>query len=61
MVIVAVIDFKTDAPPMGNVQIHNIPRTWSRCGANARILEELGVAAPAVVRAGLLFTAEHRK
>ncbi len=53
----AVIDFKTDAPPVGDVATTH-PAYVEQVRSYARILEELGVAAAGTVRAGLLFTAE---
>jgi ATP-dependent helicase/nuclease subunit A len=52
---VTVIDFKTDAPPQGDVAASH-PAYVEQVRSYARILRELGVAT--AVRAGLLFTAE---
>ncbi len=52
-----VIDFKTDAPPPGDVaETHGAYVEQVRTYAS--ILEALGLAAPGSVAAGLLFTAE---
>jgi ATP-dependent exoDNAse (exonuclease V) beta subunit len=53
----AVIDFKTDAPPAGDVAATHAAYV-EQVRSYARMLEELGVAAAGTVRAGLLFTAE---
>ncbi len=53
----AVVDFKTDAPPTGDVAASH-PAYVEQVRTYARILEELGLAAAGTVRAGLLFTAE---
>lgn len=53
----AVIDFKTDAPPAGDLA-RSHPAYVEQVRSYARILEELGVAQPGAVRTGLLFTAE---
>ena len=53
----AVVDFKTDAPPTGDVAATH-PAYVEQVRTYARILEELGLAAAGTVRAGLLFTAE---
>jgi ATP-dependent helicase/nuclease subunit A len=53
----AVIDFKTDAPPAGDVATTH-PAYVEQVRSYARLLEELGVAAAGTVRAGLLFSAE---
>jgi len=52
----AVVDFKTDAPPGPDLSGHAAYVEQVR--SYARILEELGLAAAGTVRAGLLFTAE---
>jgi ATP-dependent helicase/nuclease subunit A len=54
--MVTVIDFKTDAPPSGDVHATH-PAYVAQVQSYVRILEELGVA-KAGVRGGLLFTAE---
>jgi ATP-dependent helicase/nuclease subunit A len=53
----AVVDFKTDAPPGPDVAATH-PAYVAQVRSYARILEDLGAAAPGTVRAGLLFTAE---
>ena len=53
----AVVDFKTDAPPPGDVQATHAAYVEQVRGY-ARILEALGLAPAGAVRAGLLFTAE---
>jgi ATP-dependent exoDNAse (exonuclease V) beta subunit len=53
----AVVDFKTDAPPAGDVAATH-PAYVEQVRTYARMLEELGLAAPGTARAGLLFTAE---
>ncbi len=52
-----VVDFKTDAPPAGDVAATHAAYV-EQVRSYARILEELGLAAAGTVRAGLLFTAE---
>ncbi|HEU4382133.1 MAG TPA: UvrD-helicase domain-containing protein [Anaeromyxobacteraceae bacterium] len=53
----AVVDFKTDAPPAGDVaETH--PAYVEQVRTYARMLEELELAPPGTVRAGLLFTGE---
>ncbi len=52
----AVVDFKTDAPPQGDVARTHAPYV-EQVRSYARILEALGLA-PGGVEAGLLFTAE---
>ncbi len=52
-----VVDFKTDAPPRGDVgETH--PEYVAQVTAYGRLLSELGVAAGRTVRCGLLFTAD---
>jgi ATP-dependent helicase/nuclease subunit A len=53
----AVVDFKTDAPPEGDVAAEH-PAYVEQVRTYARVLEDLGLAPPGTVRAGLLFTAE---
>jgi ATP-dependent helicase/nuclease subunit A len=53
----AVVDFKTDAPPEGDVAATH-PAYVEQARSYARILEELRLAAAGTARAGLLFTAE---
>jgi ATP-dependent helicase/nuclease subunit A len=53
----AVIDFKTDAPPQGDVRATHAAYV-EQVLAYAKIVEELGLAPATTVRAGLLFTAE---
>ncbi|HSN14932.1 MAG TPA: PD-(D/E)XK nuclease family protein, partial [Anaeromyxobacteraceae bacterium] len=52
-----VIDFKTDAPPAGEVT-RSHPDYVEQVRAYARILVELGLAREGAVRCGLLFTAD---
>ena len=53
----AVVDFKTDAPPAGEVtESHGAYVAQVR--SYARMVEELGLAPAGTVAAGLLFTAE---
>jgi len=57
--VVTVVDFKTDAPPPGDVAAtyaSYVEQVRSYC----RILVELGVARPGAVKCGLLFTADGR-
>jgi ATP-dependent exoDNAse (exonuclease V) beta subunit len=53
----AVVDFKTDAPPRGELA-ESHPAYVVQVRTYARILEALGLAPPGTVEAGLLFTAE---
>jgi ATP-dependent helicase/nuclease subunit A len=53
----AVVDFKTDAPPAGDVRETHAAYV-AQVRAYARIVAALGLAAPGEVRAGLLFTAD---
>jgi ATP-dependent helicase/nuclease subunit A len=53
----AVLDFKTDAPPAGDVAATH-PAYVEQVRSYARIVEELGLAPAGTARAGLLFTAE---
>jgi len=53
----AVVDFKTDAPPAGDVRASH-PAYVEQVRAYARILVQLGLAPEGDVDAGLLFTAE---
>ncbi|HEY6003527.1 MAG TPA: PD-(D/E)XK nuclease family protein, partial [Anaeromyxobacter sp.] len=53
----AVVDFKTDAPPAADVAASH-PAYVEQVRTYARVLEDLGLAPPGTVRAGLLFTAE---
>ena len=53
----AVVDFKTDAPPEGDVAATH-PAYVAQVRTYARILEGLGLAPAGSVRTGLLFTAE---
>ena len=53
----AVVDFKTDAPPADDVHATHAAYV-EQVRSYARILEELGLAVPGTVSAGLLFTAE---
>jgi ATP-dependent helicase/nuclease subunit A len=53
----AVVDFKTDAPPSGEVAATH-PAYVEQVRSYARVVEALGLAAPGTVAAGLLFTAE---
>jgi ATP-dependent helicase/nuclease subunit A len=52
-----VVDFKTDAPPQGDVRATHAAYV-EQVLAYARIVEELGLAPEGTVVAGLLFTAE---
>jgi ATP-dependent helicase/nuclease subunit A len=52
-----VVDFKTDAPPAGDVAATH-PAYVEQVRSYARIVEDLGLAQPGSVRPGLLFTAE---
>ena len=52
-----VVDFKTDAPPSGDVAATH-PAYVEQVRSYARILEELGLAKAGTVRPALLFTAE---
>jgi ATP-dependent helicase/nuclease subunit A len=52
-----VIDFKTDAPPLGDVAVQ-YPGYVEQVRAYARVLEGSGVSEMRVVRQGLLFTAD---
>jgi len=54
---VVVVDFKTDAPPEGDV-VESHPAYAEQVRSYGRILRELGVAREAEVRCGLLFTAD---
>jgi len=54
----AVVDFKTDAPPPGSDTAQTHAAYVAQVRTYARILEELGLAAPGTVEAGLLFTTE---
>jgi ATP-dependent helicase/nuclease subunit A len=54
--VVTVIDFKTDAPPAGDVRVTH-PAYVAQVEGYLTILRALGVAT-AGVRGGLLFTAE---
>lgn len=57
--VITVVDFKTDAPPPGDVAAtyaSYVEQVRSYC----RILVELGVARPGAVKWGLLFTADGR-
>jgi ATP-dependent helicase/nuclease subunit A len=53
----AVVDFKTDAPPEGDVAAAH-PAYVEQVRSYAAILEALGLAAPGTVRAALLYTAD---
>jgi ATP-dependent helicase/nuclease subunit A len=53
----AVVDFKTDAPPGGDVAATH-PAYVEQVRSYARMLEDLGLAPAGTARAGLLFTAE---
>ncbi|HET9596091.1 MAG TPA: PD-(D/E)XK nuclease family protein, partial [Anaeromyxobacteraceae bacterium] len=53
----AVVDFKTDAPPAGDVRATH-PAYVEQVRSYARILVALGLATEGGVDAGLLFTAE---
>jgi ATP-dependent helicase/nuclease subunit A len=53
----AVVDFKTDAPPDGDVAATH-PAYVEQVRSYARIVEDLALAPAGSVRAGLLFTAE---
>jgi ATP-dependent helicase/nuclease subunit A len=52
-----VVDFKTDAPPRGELQASH-PAYLEQVKSYGRILVELGVARQGAVRCGLLFTAD---
>jgi len=55
----AVIDFKTDAPPPAGADVRVTHAAYvAQVGAYARLLADLGLAAPGSVQAGLLFTAD---
>jgi ATP-dependent helicase/nuclease subunit A len=53
----AVVDFKTDAPPQGDLATSHAAYV-EQVRSYARLLEALGLAPPGGVDAGLLFTAE---
>jgi hypothetical protein len=57
--VVTVVDFKTDAPPPGDVAA-TYASYVEQVASYGRILVELGVARPGGVKCGLLFTADGR-
>jgi hypothetical protein len=57
--VVTVVDFKTDAPPSGDVA-STYASYVEQVASYGRILVDLGVARPGAVKCGLLFTADGR-
>jgi ATP-dependent helicase/nuclease subunit A len=55
--VLHVVDFKTDAPPGGDV-LASHPAYVEQVRSYGRILADLGLARPGAVRCGLLFTAD---
>jgi hypothetical protein len=57
--VITIVDFKTDAPPPGDVAT-TYASYVEQVRSYGRILVELGVARTGAVKCGLLFTADGR-